>query len=326
MCTWFLICETTFPVDISIFILICETLILFVSTVWWSGSAESCPSYESLSNQGSDAWWACDRFVCAMTRWYVCHDSLICVPWLVDRCAVTRQYAHMTRWYVDMTRWACDCLVCAMTRWYLRRDSFICPHDSLICVTWLVSMLTWLVDMWPWLVDMWTWLVMSVWLPCTCHDSLIFVTWLVDVCDVTRWCVWRDSFTYEEHDWVDGSRDECGTALYVPWLVTMRGVTHWCVRYDWTWLVRMLDMTRCYVCHDSLMCSMTRCYVCHDSLMCNMTACLVNMVIWLVLRCGLDSWYVKPRGGGLGSRPKKMYGKRLEDGVENHLMSPTPRR
>jgi len=32
------------------------------------------------------------------------------------------------------------------------------------------------------------------------------------------------------------------------------------------------------------------------------------------------------RGGGLGSRPKKMHGERLRDGVEYHLMSPTPRR
>jgi len=32
------------------------------------------------------------------------------------------------------------------------------------------------------------------------------------------------------------------------------------------------------------------------------------------------------RGGGLGSRPKKMYGERLGDGVEYHLMRPTPRR
>ena len=36
--------------------------------------------------------------------------------------------------------------------------------------------------------------------------------------------------------------------------------------------------------------------------------------------------YVTTRGGGLGSRPKKMYGNRLGDGVEYHLMSPTPRR
>jgi len=34
----------------------------------------------------------------------------------------------------------------------------------------------------------------------------------------------------------------------------------------------------------------------------------------------------RKRGGGLGSRPKKMYGKRFGDGVEYHLMSPTPRR
>ena len=31
------------------------------------------------------------------------------------------------------------------------------------------------------------------------------------------------------------------------------------------------------------------------------------------------------RGGGLGSRPKKMHGERSGDGVEYHLMSPTPR-
>ena len=37
--------------------------------------------------------------------------------------------------------------------------------------------------------------------------------------------------------------------------------------------------------------------------------------------------YPRPsRGGALGSRPKKMYGKRLGDGVEYHLMKPTPRR
>ena len=37
-------------------------------------------------------------------------------------------------------------------------------------------------------------------------------------------------------------------------------------------------------------------------------------------------WYVPWRGGGLGSRPKKMYGERLGDVVKYHLMSPTPRR
>ena len=39
----------------------------------------------------------------------------------------------------------------------------------------------------------------------------------------------------------------------------------------------------------------------------------------------LKNWRTE-RGGGLGSRPKKIYGERLGDGVEHHLMNPTPRR
>ena len=37
-------------------------------------------------------------------------------------------------------------------------------------------------------------------------------------------------------------------------------------------------------------------------------------------------YHTTTRGGGLGSRPKNMYGERLGDGVEYHLMKPTPRR
>ena len=40
----------------------------------------------------------------------------------------------------------------------------------------------------------------------------------------------------------------------------------------------------------------------------------------------MDHSCIQRRGGGLGSRPKKMYGERLGDGVEYHLMKPTPRR
>ena len=50
-----------------------------------------------------------------------------------------------------------------------------------------------------------------------------------------------------------------------------------------------------------------------------MTVVSFSMCVWCV--CS-----VSVRGGGLGSRPKKMYGERLGDGVEYHLMKPTPRR
>ena len=46
----------------------------------------------------------------------------------------------------------------------------------------------------------------------------------------------------------------------------------------------------------------------------------------IALQKGRQLRTVKRRGGGLGSRPKKMYGERLGDGVELHLMKPTPRR
>ena len=42
----------------------------------------------------------------------------------------------------------------------------------------------------------------------------------------------------------------------------------------------------------------------------------------------IDAYQIKhtERGGGLGSRPKNMYGETLGDGVEYHLMKPTPLR
>jgi len=54
---------------------------------------------------------------------------------------------------------------------------------------------------------------------------------------------------------------------------------------------------------------------------CHLQYNLTNIYVYLYL-CTL----LTRRGGGLGSRPKKMYGERLGDGVEYHLMKPTPRR
>ena len=52
------------------------------------------------------------------------------------------------------------------------------------------------------------------------------------------------------------------------------------------------------------------------------------LILW---RVHMDTYmythvYHTTRGGGLGSRPKKMYGERLGDRVEYHLMKPTARR
>jgi len=52
---------------------------------------------------------------------------------------------------------------------------------------------------------------------------------------------------------------------------------------------------------------------------------VVESQVFFKARCYTNA-QDETRGGGLGSRPKKMYGERLGDGVEYHLMSPTPRR
>jgi len=299
MCTWFLMCESTFVSHISIAIVISTDANMILDM--WDHISCGCfkihtdmwditHSYqrydgvdlvnhahhmnlfhikgltERMRNERAIVLyvpWLVDiydvtRQYAHMTCWYVDMTRDECaivlyVPWLVDICDVTRQYAYMTRWYVWRDSWwACNCLVRAMTRWYLWRDSLICPHYSLICVTWLV---------------------MSVRLSCTCHDSLICVTWLVDVCDVTR------SRMKSMTEWMCHVMSVGLPCMYhdslicVAWLIDVWDMTRHDSFVCWTWLVAMCTMTRWYVWHDSLIC----------------VACLVDILTWLV---EMQTWLV----------------------------------
>jgi len=67
--------------------------------------------------------------MCDVTRWYVWHDSFICVTWLIHMCDMTHSYLWQdsfvcVTWLIHM---------CDMTRWYVW-------HGSCICVTWLIDM------------------------------------------------------------------------------------------------------------------------------------------------------------------------------------------
>jgi len=87
--------------------------------------------------------------------------------------------------------------------------------------------------------------------------------------------------------------ESCHTNRYWSWLLCMASSQRIARRVS---AFHVCDVTHSYLRHDSLP------QLCHSH----------NFVTHTV--------------GGLGSRPKKMYGEYWGDGVEYHLMSPTPRR
>jgi len=160
--------------------------------------------------------------MCAMTHAYVCHDSCICVTWLMHMCDMTR--AHVwhdsgtcVTWLIHMCGINVNRL-CAMTHAHVW-------HDPCICVTWLMHMC----DM----THAYVW-----------HDSCICVTWLRHMCDMTHAYVWHDLCT-------------C-----VTWLNRLCAMTHAQVWHDLyicvTWLIRMCGVTHAYLRLDSFIHS----YVC----------------------------------------------------------------
>jgi len=186
----------------------------------------------------------------------------------------------------------------------------------------------------------------------------VYVTSLVQIHDRTRSHTWHDSFIYATnvkhsymwHDssyvwhfrsyvWHDSSEFatrldfKCSHLYFVTWLVHIRDMTHlytlhesfiyasWSIHIYMAWLIHMCDMTHSYVSHDSFIFATRLDLECWHSCVrkkkknSNHSCVTHDLLLCVILR-----------GGGLGSRPKKMYGERLGDGVEYHLMKPTPRR
>jgi len=128
-------------------------------------------------------------------------------------------------------------------------------------------------------------------------------TWLIHMYDMTYLCVWHDSSMCVTHD----------SLMCVTWLIHVCVITHSCV-----W-------------HDSFTYASWQNPAPMQSIKCLEST--VKRALHFpkrALNSPKRSSHLPRvpymRGGGLGSRPKKMYGERLGDGVEYHWMSPTPRR
>jgi len=172
-----------------------------------------------------------------------------------------------------------------------------------------------------------------IWLTYDWHDCMsemhshVRGAWLFQMRDMTIYVTQRGAWLV----------DKCISYIYIFIYIYIYVLFIWIVRKRkesaWSHVAHMDESCRTYrfasrdahvtFCvslfwrHDSLetMCDMTLCglYFIH---MCDMTLCGT---------CDMTHPHAQ-RGGGLGSRPKKMYGERVGDGVEYHLKSPTPRR
>jgi len=112
--------------------------------------------------------------ICDMTHSYVQHDSFICVTWLIHMCAMTHSYVWhdlftCTAWLIHM----CNVTyshVCDVTHSYVR-------HDSFISATLLLHMC-------------------NVIHSHVQHDTSTCETWCIHMCGMTHPSVRHDSFMY----------------------------------------------------------------------------------------------------------------------------------
>jgi len=164
---------------------------------------------------------------CDMTRWYVWHDSFICVTW--------RNHP------------------CDMTHSYVRHDSLITAECSDVKEWWVGGQRRWRIHMrdvmhwyeWHdfvmWCIDTSDMTHSRVW-----HDSCTRVTLLIYNGRI-QWCTGV----------MRGGGGRCDSFIRVMWYVGMCDMTDAHVWHDafirMTWLVHPCDMTHPYVWHDSFM-------------------------------------------------------------------------
>jgi len=114
---------------------------------------------------------------------YLCHDTLMCVPWLINKWTWLIAKWDMTHIYhfLDLTR--LPHLMCDVISYLdLGHDTLNVCHESFTCGTWLI----WTHWLQFWCVSrsrIYMWVMTREYV---CHDSFICETWLVHTWDVTH--------------------------------------------------------------------------------------------------------------------------------------------
>jgi len=201
-----------------------------------------------LINRHSSASWG-----------HVCHDSSICVPWLIHMCAIVRW------WPCVCHDPACD-IVCDVTHSWLVYERMARWRDVFTCnvtysrVTWLARVCESVCDVTP------SW-----------HAFELMEGW--------HSCVWLDSHTESSHVWLDRVKSHMWQS-HVTRVKELTLSSHVC------WLCQQSQVTESsHVWLDSVTCVIWQSQVTHDSteswqsqVMCDLTEstlCVKSCVTWL---------------------------------------------
>jgi len=124
---------------------------------------------------------------CDMTHFYVWHDSLLYVTWLIPMCNMTHFCGCHENTFSAAEVWSWVFPMCNMSHSYKWHD------DSCTCVTWLIFVCAmthphvWRDFFWhaPWECVLCCWSSDETWLIYICGMTRVRVTWLIRMCDMT---------------------------------------------------------------------------------------------------------------------------------------------
>jgi len=204
-----------------------------------------------------------------MSHPYVCHDSVIHVPWRIHTCDITNSYVwhdlyglhsrHQRQGMCFSYVWhdSSICVpwlihTCAMTHSYVWHYQYVCVtlpiHTSEMNYMWLHSRHE---------GKIWVIHKCDMNYPYVCHDSFIHVPWLIHTCDITNLYLWHvatEETRMARHlrqKVEERERKRLFSFQGTPWSIHGTRVNETCRTRGWVmWYIRR--------CHDKFECVMAR--------------------------------------------------------------------
>ena len=201
--------------------------------------------------------------MCAKTHLSVCHDSSICVPWLIYICHIPIPHpyvCHDSSMCMPRLIYMCD-----MTNVYVCRDSFVCTahgHDTRTIVYWLYDLfnlifsrdVTWYIHMTHFYIFTWPILYIHT-TRSVSHTFKQLILYIHMTRSVSHTFIWLILYIHRTYSAIPSLDSLQWNDISVKWYE----LSH---MTQFSWLIPMCAMTYLCVCHDSVIRVPWRIHVC----------------------------------------------------------------